>query len=191
VLSNLVDPSYYSQSHWQISDGTEYFDAPVISHTFENPGTYDVQLTVTNSVGCSYTATYDQYLFSYAPPVANFSYSPQPTDATNTEISFENLSTGQIQSNAWIFGENPVIGSSAQTNPVFEFPLGIGGQYPIELTVRTINNCIDKHNGVVIINDIFQVYVPTAFTPNGDGINDFFFVQGSKRLLFCSRLRHR
>jgi len=62
---------------------------------------------------------------------------------------------------------------------VFEFPLGVGGEYPVELTVTTIHNCTDDHEGIVIINDIFNVFVPTAFTPNSDGINDFFFIQGS------------
>jgi len=178
-LVNEVDPTYYTESHWQIGDGMEYFNVPTINHLFENPGTYDVQLTLTNAVGCSYTATYGGYLSSYPPPVASFEFSPQPTDASQTEITFENLSTGQIQSNVWTFGQNPQLGVSAQANPVFEFPLGVGGEYPVELTVTTIHNCTDDHEGIVIINDIFNVFVPTAFTPNSDGINDFFFIQGS------------
>ncbi len=179
ALINEVNQSYFTQSHWQISDGSEFFNTSTVNHIFENPGVYDVSLTLTNLKGCSYTTVYNQYLSSFAPPVANFSFSPQPTDATETEITFENLSTGQIQSYQWIFGENPTLGTSPSTNPVFEFPLGIGGNYPVKLTVTTVNNCSDTHDGVVIINDIFNVYVPTAFTPNGDGINDFFFIEGS------------
>jgi len=115
-LVNEVDPTYYTESHWQIGDGTEYFNVPTVNHLFENPGTYDVQLTLTNAVGCSYTATYGGYLSSYPPPLASFEFSPQPTDASQTEITFENLSTGQIQSNAWTFGQSPQLGVSALAN---------------------------------------------------------------------------
>lgn len=179
VLTNNVNIADYTGSHWQISDGSEYFNTATVTHPFANPGTYDVQLTLTNSAGCSYTSTYNQYLFSYPPPVANFSFSPQPTDATATEITFENLSTGTMQSQLWTFGESPMLGTSPLLNPVFEFPMGIGGEYPVTLLVSTIHNCTDQHEGIVVINDIFNVFAPTAFTPNGDGINDFFFIQGS------------
>ncbi len=179
VLTCTNDPSHYTQSHWQISDGSEYFNTATVNHTFESPGTYSVELILTNSKGCSYSASAANYLSSYPPPVANFDYSPKPTDASETEITFENLSSGQIQNYAWSFGQSPVLGYSTLVNPVYEFPLGIGGEYPVELTVRTIHNCTDKHSGVVIINDIFQIFVPNSFTPNGDGINDEFFIIGT------------
>jgi gliding motility-associated-like protein len=169
----------YSQSHWQLSDGTEYFNVDQVEHYFENPGTYSVQLTLTNVAGCTYTATYDNYITVHAPPVASFDYTPQPVDAMDTEVHFQNLSTGDIQIYNWVFGQSPVLGTSNQANPVFDFPLGIGGEYPIQLTVRTFNNCTHTITETLVVNDIFQIFTPTAFTPNGDNINDVFMISGS------------
>jgi gliding motility-associated-like protein len=179
MLTNTVTPFTYTQSYWQLSDGTEYFNVDQIGHYFENPGTYSVQLTLTNAAGCTYTANYDSYITVHAPPVASFSYTPQPVDAMDTEVHFQNLSTGDIQLYNWVFGQAPVLGTSNQLNPVFDFPLGIGGSYPIQLTVRTIHNCTHTINETLVVNDIFQVFTPTAFTPNGDGINDVFMISGS------------
>lgn len=178
VLTNEVDPTTYTQSHWQLSDGTEYFNQSAISHYFENPGTYSVQLTLTNIAGCTYTATYDNYIHVYAPPVASFSYTPQPIDALDTEVHFQSESTGDIQVYNWVFGQ-PVLGTSNQPNPVFNFPLGIGGEYPVQLTVKTVHNCVHSITETLVVNDIFQVFAPTAFTPNGDGMNDVFQILGS------------
>jgi len=40
-------------------------------------------------------------------------------------------------------------------------------------------NCADTAKRIILIKDEFSIYAPTAFTPNGDGINDCFRICGN------------
>jgi gliding motility-associated-like protein len=66
------------------------------------------------------------------------------------------------------------LGTSDVANPSFVFPAENEGTYNVCLTVTTNQGCADSICHVVEIMEEFLVYVPNAFTPDGDGINDLF-----------------
>jgi gliding motility-associated-like protein len=167
-----TDTSLFAQSVWTISDGTSFINQDTVSTAFANPGTYDVTLTLISDIGCTYTTTKSQYLIQYQPPVASWSADPNPTNALETTVQFTNESIGDIVANSWLFDVENNTGLSAQVNPSYQYPLGVGGTYTVRLRVLDIHNCTDIVEGPVVINDIFQQFVPTALTPNNDGVND-------------------
>jgi gliding motility-associated-like protein len=142
-----------------------------------------VNLSLTNAAGCTYTAPQSLELSSYAPPIAGYIAGPQPTDILQTEIQFTDMTEGYpITSYLWTFSTitGELMGGSASANPVFEFPSGYGGDYIVNLQVTDIHNCTDVITpSLVTIDDILQFYVPTAFTPNNDGLNDVLRFEGA------------
>lgn len=174
-LANEVDPTLFTSSEWEVSDGTFYQNSANQSLNFLYPGTYNVKLTVTNALGCSYSAM--DTLYAFAPPVAGYTLTPQPTNIMETEISFSDASDGNIAAWAWTFGDN--LGVSGAANPVFKFPNDKGETYPVVLRVTDVNNCVDYITGEVVINDILSFFIPNTFTPNNDGVNDVLFIKGA------------
>jgi gliding motility-associated-like protein len=182
-LSVENDPAEFAQSRWVLTDGSQFINQNDLSVAFEYPGSYGVELILTNAAGCSYSVNADNYLNSYAPPEANYSFGPQPTDIFNTEIQFNDESTGfPISSYLWTFSTlaGEPLGGSAAANPVFNFPDNYGGTYLVNLQVTDINGCTDVvPTGNVVIDDLLQFYIPTGFTPNNDGLNDVLKLEGA------------
>jgi gliding motility-associated-like protein len=85
-----------------------------------------------------------------------------------------NNSTGDIDEWKWQYD---VLGSSTVENPPpFLFPtLNNEAYYTVKLTARNNTlNCSDSIRKRITVLDFCLIEVPTAFTPNNDGLNDFF-----------------
>jgi PKD repeat protein len=99
-------------------------------HTYSNPGSYTVSLTVSGPGG-SDTETKVNYIRVYAPADANFSASPTEGIASLT-VNFTDFSTGDINTWQWDFDNNGVVDSNFP-NPqcTYDTP----GTYSVSLTV--------------------------------------------------------
>lgn len=174
----LNDPATYTDVFWILGEGTGT-DVLDPFGVYEVPGLYTVELQLTSPAGCEYTSVYPNYIQVFTNPVAGFTADPQPTTMPDTEISFFDLSTGSVVAWDWEFDLVSNLGASTEQNPVFEFPIDVGGEYPVRLTVTDANGCTDQLTRVIVINDLLNIYIPNSFTPNNDGLNDVFYVLGT------------
>jgi gliding motility-associated-like protein len=111
----------------------------------------------------------------YPLSVADFTVSPTTTTITDPVININNLSTG-ADSWSWIFGGSLMDTSSLQYPP--DQTYADTGSYTIRLITNTQYNCPDTSYQTIIIEPDFMLYIPSAFTPNDDGVNDTFIPTG-------------
>ena len=114
----------------------------------------------------------------YDYPTAMFDASPNPTDVWHPEVGFTNYSSTDVTGNTWSFGFDGALGGDITSEPSFTFPVSEPGIYPVQLLVSNQYGCLDSITIDVVVNDLYNFYVPNAFTPDNDGINDYFYPLG-------------
>jgi len=116
-------------------------------YIYNNNGTYVVQVTVYDSIGCSDDTT---IILNVGDAVADFVSDVQnicPGDA----VTFNNQSLGGNLSYFWDFGDG--MGTSTEQDPVYIYVLT--GQYDVTLTITdTIGGCFDTETKPVYINAV-------------------------------------
>lgn len=137
--------------------------------TTDQPGFY--QVTVVDGNGCSTTQSFevdDKEVIPNA-DIESVMFDQYNSYLVNFEIQFWNRSFGKIVAYHWDFGDGS---QSFEENPVHKY--SAEGDYEITLTVTDIFGCSLSVTKKISVFDYFLV-TPNAFTPNGDGVNDYFF----------------
>ncbi|MEM6263122.1 MAG: PKD domain-containing protein [Bacteroidota bacterium] len=124
---------------WDFGDGT--IDSVLNpTHTYQNPGTYTVTLSVVDILGCSDTEVKTDTIIVHGPPVAAF----QPDNSLGClpfGVNFRDQSrpgTSAIASWNWNFGDGAT--DTAQfTNHLYTTP----GVYAVTLITTDANGCAD------------------------------------------------
>lgn len=168
-FTNTTDPVYVGNSCiWDPGDGT----GPVqqcgsFQHLYELPGWYHVKLKVTTPEGCTDQLIRPGAVLVDPAPQATFTWTPDPGTAGNSTVVFT-ATDPHVVDFLWIFPLQEVA-TGRQTAKTFED--AISGTYEVCLGVADRYGCTDTLCRTIAI-EVADLYVPTAFTPNGDGRND-------------------
>jgi gliding motility-associated-like protein len=104
-------------------------------------------------------------------PQANFTVDLSTLTAFTPDITTINTSTGAV-TYEWDFGDFSPI--STAENPSHHYPENLAALYQIELIATNEFGCKDTAYTNFETKEIVVFYVPNAFTPNGDELNQTF-----------------
>jgi len=164
--------NWYNNATGGTSQGTGLsYNTPILQQT----KSYYVELT--NSYGCVRTNRFPVEAKLFPQPIAAFINSGSVQTTGGFEITFTNTSTVSTQY-YWDFGDvSSPDNNSSDPNPVHIYSQT--GDYFTMLIATNSEGCADtvlKVVSVILDNNIF---IPSGFTPNSDGNNDYFRVRGN------------
>jgi gliding motility-associated-like protein len=153
---------------WSLDDlGTSNQQNPVATYTVF--GLKQIALAVTNGV-CSDTTFNTVLLDNTLTAAFETNNLLCPEDAA----TFINNSVGDITNYYWDFGNGT--GISSQTPTPVQYPvLSLEKIYNVRLIVKNNNGCFDTTTNAINVLKSCYIAVPNAFTPNGDGLNDYLY----------------
>lgn len=183
----------YNTSYWFNETTQQQFTVGVTTITNLAPGYYT--FFGYNDLGCTVDTTI--YLDSLA-PIADFTITSadftSPYEGTAVvEIELDNTSQ------YYAFANDTVYNGNTQTNvdTVFIWTMGLNGQYDVITeslntiyvpytsegvyticlqVIENLNGCIDSTCKEIIVHDVPSLTPANVFTPDGDGINDEFYL---------------
>ncbi len=131
-------------------------------------------VTGTSAAGCSSISIGTVTVFPK--PGAAFSASPNPAGMFNPVVAFNNQSSADVNYWFWSFGDGDTLADNTK-NPTHTYP-GDTASYIATLIVHNAGFCYDTINHLILIGPEYAFYIPNAFTPDGDDINDTFSGKG-------------
>lgn len=176
LLVGFSDLSYNGNSTlyyvWDFGDGGSATQ-PDPTNVY-SAGEFDVHLAINTAEGCADQITKSNYIRVYEKPDALFSMSSQQLDIlVNPKVEVTNLADGIVNSEFIFHPFGDVITAMQATYGYTET-----GTYLIAQIVTTAYGCSDTITDELVVNPHYTFYIPSAFTPDDDRVNEIWTPQG-------------
>ena len=172
ILSNASTGG--QQFTWDFGDKSPISTSADNIHIYKDTGKYLIRLIANDTFTCNKIDTFYFTITVYPKPTTAFNISPQPP-MENRPIYFYNSSLDASYFK-WIYGDGDTLITTKDTTVNHLYNNTI--YYKAGLISFNKYGCSDTvwKDLKALVNPLFDV--PSAFTPNGNGVNDMVFVKG-------------
>lgn len=119
--------------------------------------------------GCSEILLDSAVAVNMPAPTASFQYLNDPY--VPLRVAFSERASNET---SWTW----YLDTTVITGPEFEYDFSYPGDYEVLLVVASDFGCVDSITLTVAVETDFYLYIPEAFTPNNDGLNECFEIKG-------------
>jgi gliding motility-associated-like protein len=169
--NSTITTGTITQYNFDFGDGnTSTVMSP--SNIYQTPNSYIVTIDALSDAGCRDTLVMANPIDVWPKPVAAFSFNPDEPSLLEPAIQFVNESSADATTFNW-----SITDGTTHSGPVVDHTLE-PGDYVATLIAIAANGCSDTTSQNIHVKLDFFLHAPTAFSPNGDLINDLFGIDG-------------
>lgn len=162
---------FQDEYHWSINQTEiDRNNGLNFEHIINDPGKYSLSIFAKSKFGCISEASYPKLITVFPNSESIFHVLSEKITVLNPGVQFENLSENN-DLNYWDFDDGQ---RSELIEPYHQYTNK--GDYQVQLITESEFGCRDTSYTIVKVEGEFTFYAPTAFSPNDDGVNDFFRV---------------
>ncbi len=171
-INNSTIASGFIESYkWQFGNGrSSTLESP--THKYKTVDSFDIVLTAKTDRGCVDTLRKSKFAIVHPNPLAQFIYFKTRSWENEVDIQYIDSSRNAVEWN-WDFAS---MGTSTDQNPKL-FYIDTLTQVT-RLIVKNVYGCRDTVTKILFITPDVVYYMPNAFTPNEDNINETFKPRG-------------
>ena len=170
----LLDSSFAATDYeivWDLGDGNSA-SGPKVLYSYTEPGIYDIEITIWTSEGCIDTSSYIIENAIEVYPLPGGLVDAEPDTQLLTEPVFQFFGSESIASTCQLETGDGQLLPDTSAICVFQYAYQDTGTYNAVMIFTDNNGCVSTDTVPVRVEPEDRFWVPNAFTPNEDGIND-------------------
>jgi gliding motility-associated-like protein len=168
LFTSVLSPAAVRNWKWDFGNGTGN-QIPSFNHSYNNPGTYNINLVIIDTNGCGSVPAMDQRTINPLPPI---NAGPDKTIKLGASTTLD-AAIANAGNYSFLWSPSVFLNSTSILNPLSTPDILM--TYTITATDKT-TFCTATDQ--VVVNPVSELYVPSAFTPNNDGRNDVWEIPG-------------
>lgn len=164
---------------WFFGDGSPRGEGPIATNNYQKAGDYVPQISFLSAEGCPQSEVLDT-VNVYPIPDGVIEMLPNRVDIIFSEAEITLVPDQDSVTGSWLFttmqGDSVYPGTDLRID--HKFP-SIPQVWKLENFIVSKHGCENLVEKAIKVHPNSSVYVPTAFTPDGDGVNDDFHISFS------------